>query len=73
MQASVLKASHGTPEAHRLFDFPLSIEFAFAALQVHVICHHNCEGFPMENWRVPVFPTPVEDPRVLNEMIDAVL
>jgi hypothetical protein len=35
------------PEGHGVLDFPVGIEFAFAALDVHVVRHDNCQRFAM--------------------------
>jgi hypothetical protein len=60
------------PEVEGLFNFPFGIDIPFAALQVHVVCHDNGKAFTMQNRRVPIFPTSVENPRILNQMIDAI-
>ena len=58
------------PEVEGLFDLPFGIDLAFAALQVHVVCHDNVKAFP--NGRVPLLPTSVEEIGILDQMIDAV-
>jgi hypothetical protein len=71
-QAFVLKAFHGNARSQATFNFPFSIEFTFIALKAHVKHHHDCKPFCMQNWRVPMFPTLMKDPSILNQMINAV-